>query len=117
MNTSEPTHAERKQLLENELARFVSILRQQKDADRVLVFGSLATGEVHPWSDIDLIIIQRTSQPFYQRLRTMRKLLRPKVGVDILVYTPEEFEQLQNERPFFRQEMLGKSKVVYERQR
>ncbi|MEK9135842.1 MAG: C25 family cysteine peptidase, partial [Bacteroidota bacterium] len=30
-------------------------------------------------------------------------------------YTPNEFEQLQRERAFFRDEILGKGKVVYER--
>jgi hypothetical protein len=35
--------------------------------------------------------------------------------VDILVYTPEEFAQLSQERTFVRQEILAKGKVIYER--
>jgi hypothetical protein len=37
------------------------------------------------------------------------------VGTDILVYMPEEFERLRQERPFFREEILAKGVIVYER--
>lgn len=109
------TPAERKQRLEQELARYRRILSESGDLERVIVFGSLATGHVHAWSDIDLIIVRQTSLPFLQRLHQMRELLQPRVGTDILVYTPEEFEALCQERPFFREEVLAKGKVVYER--
>lgn len=111
---AEPS-AERRQRLEQELARYLRLLTEHGDPDRVIVFGSLATGQVHAWSDIDLLIVERTDRPFLQRLRHVRRLLRPQVGTDILVYTPEEFDQLRRERPFFRDEILAKGKVVYER--
>jgi predicted nucleotidyltransferase len=109
------TPTERRQLLEQELTRYVRLLTEHGDPERVIVFGSLATGHVRAWSDIDLVIVERTNLPFLQRLRQVRKLIRPKVGTDILVYTPEEFEQLRQERPFFREEILAKGMVIYER--
>jgi predicted nucleotidyltransferase len=114
MNES-PASAARKRLLEQELARFVRLLTAYGDPERVIVFGSLVTGQVWAWSDIDLIIVEQTNLPFMQRLRKMRKLLQPQVGTDILVYTPEEYEQLRRERPFFREEILANGRVVYER--
>ena len=107
--------AERKQRLEKEVARYVRLLTEHGDPERVIVFGSLATDQVHTWSDIDLVIVQRTDLPFFQRLRQMRRLLQPQVGTDILVYTPEEFEQLCGERAFFQEEILDRGVVVYER--
>jgi predicted nucleotidyltransferase len=62
------------------------------------LLGTLAKGRVHEWSDIDLIVVEQTSLPFFQRLRKVRKLLQPKVGMDIMVYTPEEFNLLCAER-------------------
>jgi len=70
--------------------------------------------QIHDWSDIDLVIIEKTKLPFFQRLRKVRKLLRPKVGTDILVYTPEEFDLLCQERQFFKEEILAKGRVIYE---
>lgn len=107
--------AERKQRLEQEVARYVRLLTEHGDPERVIVFGSLATDQVHAWSDIDLVIVQRTDLAFFQRLRQARRLLQPQVGTDILVYTPEEFEQLCQERVFFQEEILDRGVVVYER--
>jgi uncharacterized protein len=39
-----------------------------------------------------------------------------RVGVDYLVYTPDEFAQMIVEKnPFIIEEVLGKGKVLYER--
>jgi predicted nucleotidyltransferase len=107
--------AERKQVLENELARYLRLLTENETPDKIIIFGSLATGNIHSWSDIDLIIIKPTDLPFLQRLRRIRKLLQPEVATDILFYTPEEMEELCRKRPFFREEILNKGIVVYER--
>ena len=106
---------ERKQLLEQELRRYLGLLSDQAQLERVILFGSLVTGQVRPESDIDLVIIQQTELTFWKRLREMRRLLQPRVATDILVYTPNEFEQLRRERSFFRDEILGKGKVIYAR--
>lgn len=81
------------------------------------MFGSLVTGDIHEWSDIDLVIIKRTDLPFLQRLDEARHLLHPRVGTDILVYTPEEFEQMSQTRLFVQEEILDKGIVIYERNR
>ena len=106
---------ERKQLLEQELKRYLGLLTGHDQPEQVILFGSLVSGNVRPESDIDLVIVKQTDLPFWKRLREMRRLLQPRVGTDILVYTPNEFEQLRQQRSFFRDEILGKGKVVYER--
>ena len=105
----------RKKLLQQELERFVHVLVEHNAPEMIIAFGSLATGQVHAWSDIDLVVVVQTDLPFLQRSRQLRNLLRPKVGTDILVYTPQEFAQMRQERPFFRDEILTKGIVLYER--
>jgi len=107
---------QRHALLESELARYVQVLREHYAPQRILLFGSLASGQVSEWSDIDLVIIKETGRKFLDRTREVMLLLKPRVGVDILVYTPQEFSQLSQERPFLRQEILAKGKVLYERE-
>jgi uncharacterized protein len=63
----------------------------------VILFGSRATGKARPDSDVDLIVVspcfegkemgKRTLQ-FWQQIETWRYGL----AVDVLCYTPEEFE-------------------------
>ena len=74
----------------------------------------MAAGSVGQWSDLDLVIVKETPLRFLDRTKEVMQLLRPRVGVDILVYTPEEFERLSHERAFFRTEIVEKGKVLYE---
>jgi predicted nucleotidyltransferase len=107
--------AARRALLEAEIQRYLSLLQEHYQPERVLLFGSLATGNTSEWSDIDLVIIKETNKRFLDRTKEVMQLLRPKVGVDILVYTPAEFVQLSQERAFVRTEIAEKGKVLYER--
>lgn len=114
--TADEKTTQRHALLEAELARYVQVLRESYAPQRILLFGSLASGQVREWSDIDLVIIKETEQKFLDRTREVMELLKPRVGVDILVYTPEEFAQLSRDRPFVRTEIVEKGKVLYERE-
>ena len=109
------TAPDRWTLLNAELQRYLRLLRERYAPEQIILFGSLATEETGPWSDIDLVIIKQTDKSFLERTKEVMQLLRPKVGVDIFVYTPAEFRQLCQERPFFRREILQKGKVLYER--
>lgn len=112
---SEQKAEARRELLEQELQRYVQLLRENADPEKVIVFGSVATGDVHEWSDIDLVIVRKTTLPFLERMRELRTLLQPTVAVELLCYTPGEFGKLCAERRFFQEEILGKGKVLYER--
>lgn len=107
--------AARQKLLEAELQRYLVVLQDEYQPERVLLFGSLAAGNTGEWSDIDLVIVKETDRRFLDRTKEVMQLLRPRVGVDILVYTPAEFARLSRERAFVRDEILRKGKVVYER--
>lgn len=111
-----PKGASRRDQLEAELNRYVRVLRERYAPERILLFGSMASGNIGPWSDIDLVIVKETSRRFLDRTRDVMELLRPEVGVDILVYTPEEFEQLKRDRRFVRDEIVEKGKVLYQRE-
>ena len=102
-------------MLKQELERFLVLLGKRPDVEQVIVFGSYVTGDMHAWSDLDLVIIQQTDDAFMQRSHQMRDLLHPTVGTDLLVYTPTEFASLGRDRAFVRDEIVNKGKVVYER--
>lgn len=106
---------QRRKLLEQELDRYVRVLKAHENPHKVIVFGSLASGQVHEWSDIDLVIVKETDLPFLDRMRAIREIIRPRVAVELLCYTPQEFAKLCAERRFFQEEILAKGKVLYER--
>ena len=107
--------SERRTRLEEELQRYLALLQKDDPPERIILFGSLANGDTEAWSDIDLVIVRETDKRFLDRIKEVMQLLRPQVGVDILVYTPAEFAQLAQARPFVRDEIVGKGRVLYER--
>ncbi|RLC92318.1 MAG: nucleotidyltransferase domain-containing protein [Chloroflexi bacterium] len=103
--------AQRQALLEHELERAVRILRKV-GARLIVLFGSVARGEVAAWSDLDLIVVLDSDLPFVKRLGLLYEQIQPRVGLDLLAYTPQEFETIR-ERPFIRQ-ALREGRVLYE---
>ncbi|HCW51709.1 MAG TPA: hypothetical protein DGR79_06550 [Clostridiales bacterium] len=101
-----------KQRLEGEIERMKSIFPTM-GIQKALLFGSAARGDVTESSDIDLILIKDTEARFLDRLEEALAALEPRVDLDVLVYTPEEFEELVRTRPFF-ERALKEGRVLYE---
>ena len=80
---------------------------------KAILFGSLARGDVTPFSDLDLIIVQDTDARFLDRLEPFYTSLDLRVDADILVYTPEEWAELQTWNPFI-QQVIREGEVIYE---
>lgn len=82
---------------------------------RVVAFGSLARGEASRRSDVDLLIVQDTPKPFLDRygdlLREVAQAV-PGRDVDMLVYTPQEIDQLANRQLIAT--ALNEGKTIYE---
>ncbi len=105
-------------LIERELNRMMEILIRDYEPEKLILFGSAAQGEFHAWSDLDLVVIKKTSKPLLERIEEVLRLVRPRVGLDVLVYTPEEMEALVDERrSFVLDEIIYKGAVAYERRK
>jgi len=94
------------------------ILIREYQPEKLILFGSVAQGDIHEWSDLDLVVIKKTDKPLLERIEEVLRLIRPKVGLDVLVYTPEEVEDLVGERRVFvLDEIIYKGAVAYERRK
>ena len=62
----------------------------------VILFGSRATGRARPDSDVDLIVVSSLfeGRRLVDRMSALREILSDQqtVPIDVLCYTPEEFE-------------------------
>ena len=84
------------------------------DPEKIILFGSRARKEWDEESDFDLIIVYETAKTFLDRLRELYLSWNIPKGVDILAYTPEEFEQMLRENSFVQDAVQG-GEVIYER--
>jgi predicted nucleotidyltransferase len=85
--------ARRRRELWSEVERLAEQLRRVPGVRRIVVFGSLADGEVGIASDIDLLVVQETDTPPRERQRRLYEQLDFDEALDLLVYTPEELER------------------------
>ncbi len=96
-----------------ELDRITGILRA-RNVEKIVLFGSLARGEVSSTSDIDLVVVMDTEKRFLDRLHDLYSLVQPRMAVDLLVYTPKELSRLKDTSAFVRKALL-EGKVLYEK--
>ena len=85
---------------------------------QVILFGSHARGAATSLSDIDLVAIWETEQRFLLRSETiLRRLYAVFRGVDldVIVYTPDEWEMLRQSGREFIHRIVQEGVVVYER--
>jgi predicted nucleotidyltransferase len=110
-------HTERYETLNKTLEQILATLIVKYQPEKIILFGSMVTGDVGEWSDLDLVIIKDTSLPFMKRLKEVALLCGAPVSVDYLVYTPEEFnEMIKQNNHFILNEIVNGGKVIYERQ-
>ena len=100
--------------LDEIVARIVRVLNPEK----IILFGSYARGEAGPDSDVDLAVIAETDQPRGKRALGIAWPLRHlHLPLEIVVYTPEEWEfhgQVSTALPAI---IRRTGQVVYERKR
>lgn len=86
------------------------------DPLKVILFGSYASGQPNDDSDLDFIVVKESEKPRHKRAFDIRRALIGKmVPVDILVYTPDEFEKELNNTFSFLSSALKNARLVYDK--
>ena len=83
---------------------------------RIILFGSAARREANESSDLDFVVVKTTTQPFLDRLKEAALLCTVPGAIDLLVYTPEEWQELQEQGSPFAERVMKEGRVVYEAQ-
>jgi len=117
MGRDTQTTTQRREALEEELRRIVGILIERYQPEKIILFGSLASGRIHEWSDIDLLIIKKTkTKRLYRRAQALRGIKR-NVPIDVIILTPSEVKFLSQEGSLLIKDILEKGSVLYEREK
>jgi predicted nucleotidyltransferase len=84
--------------------------------DRIILFGSHASGKANPTSDLDILVIADSNAPRHKRsipiYKTLSGLLVPK---DIVVYTQQEIDEWRDVPQAFITTAIANGKVIYEK--
>jgi len=87
---------------------------QQFKAEKVILFGSYASGKPTPDSDVDLLVVMKFKGKSAWKSLEILNGLQPRFAVDLLVRTPEQLRQRIKWNDFFLKEVLARGRVLYE---
>lgn len=100
------------------LRELVSRIHKAGKPLKIVLFGSRARGEERPGSDIDLLIVERSKLPHWERSPKYYHVAGDVYPcVDIVVWTPAEIAEWAAVPNHFVTEALREGKVLYERSR
>ena len=82
-----------------EIREFVRQIKKKFSPEKIILFGSRAKKDHLKDSDYDIIVVSKKFQniPFLERLYLLHRFWKYKYNLDILAYTPEEFEKKKEE--------------------
>jgi len=106
---------ERGKELKAELERILEVLRKRVRPEKVILFGSLASGRFRPESDIDLLIVQNSKKPIFERVKRLESILERRYAADLIVLTPKEVQALLDSDNRYLKDIFSRGKVLYER--
>lgn len=102
--------------IEHTLARMVERIVRRFSPERVILFGSHATGHATPDSDVDLLVVMRPrSTKAAEELAILKALRSYTVPKDIIVTTPEEFAWRRKVPGTIERPAAREGRVMYER--
>jgi predicted nucleotidyltransferase len=99
--------------LERSLDDLVDQLADMPEVERVILFGSYATGRRDLFTDLDLLVVMRSPLDFVSRTADLYRRLCTDVDMDLLAYTPEEIARVGT-HPFLRC-ALTEGRILYEK--
>jgi uncharacterized protein len=87
-----------------ELEAFLRKVNEKFHPEKIILFGSRATGEAWTYSDYDFMIISSAFEnvPWLRRIDGVVELWESELAIDALPYTPEEFARKQQESSLVR---------------
>lgn len=85
--------------------------------ERIFLFGSMARGDVHRGSDVDLLIIKEEAgaERFLDRIQAVLECCSGQIGVEPLVYTSQELADMLQRGNDFIHSVLREGLLVYDR--
>jgi|SRR3989339_395479 len=105
---------------EKTIKNSIEFIKDKISPEKIYLFGSYAKGNPTAASDLDFLIIKTTTLPKHKRAWPLYSLDKSKkigfpIGIDFIVYTPEEFNIQINEPNSLAGEVARTGKLLYER--
>jgi predicted nucleotidyltransferase len=109
-----PTIVNRTQIPLQAIQSVVDQIASLYHPKKIILFGSYATGQTRPDSDVDLMVIMDTPLTEVEQAVKIARSLKYRFGIDLIVHKPDILAQRLAWGDSFLTEVLTCGKVVYE---
>lgn len=93
---------------------YVSEVVRQFRPERVVMFGSYASGKLRPDSDVDLLVVMRHTGAAAEQAARIRRSIRAGFPLDIIVRSPEAIRRRIAMGDGFIRDIVERGKVLHE---
>jgi predicted nucleotidyltransferase len=102
---------------QTEIDKLIEDIVEGYNPEKIYLFGSYVNGTPNADSDLDLLVIKSTTLRRKDRIEQILNSLKsyPNIGVDFIIYTPEELESVKNDVVNIAKEAVNTGKLLYER--
>lgn len=99
------------------IAELTDQIVREFQPEKIILFGSYASGQPRPDSDVDLLVVLPfEGKGFWKSLEILNRI-SPEFSVDLLARRPEDTARRYAEGDPLIREVLDRGKVLYERHR
>lgn len=110
-----PDHIRKNPALANRLRVVIENLKLAFSPEKIVLFGSYARGDFHKDSTLDLFVIAETDARFVERIRSAIEVTGGTPTVEPIVYTPEEFQLMNDQGEGFIESAINEGVMLYEK--
>jgi predicted nucleotidyltransferase len=102
---------------QSDIQLFVNEIVAGYQPEKIYLFGSYANGMPTADSDIDLFIVKNTKERKKDRIEQVLNIIKsyPDSGIDMIIYTPEELDNVKSDFVNIANEAIKTGKLLYER--
>lgn len=97
------------------LEEIVRRIVEVAEPERIIMFGSAASGQMGRNSDVDLLVVKAGANRLELAQRIYRNLHGAGEALDVIVVTPEDLERYGDNPALVIAPALEEGKVIYER--
>lgn len=99
--------------IQNQIESITQQLIQKYKPEKIILFGSGASGQMGSDSDLDFFIVKDDKKDAYHRMVEVSGLVEKDIAADFIIYTPQELsERLRLGDPFIKS-VVSKGRVLY----
>ncbi|QZZ21271.1 nucleotidyltransferase domain-containing protein [Leptothermofonsia sichuanensis E412] len=97
-----------------QIQAFSQQIAEKFQPERIILFGSYASGQPTEDSDVDLLVVLPFKELPVQKAIAIRQQIKAPFPLDLMARTPEQIQQRLEMGDFFIQDIMQNGRVLYE---